>query len=168
MRVITNKKGFTLIELLIVITIIGILAVAFLPSLLGSPAKARDVQRMEDVKKIAGYVVSSGTNFPTAYINSTSAVLNGLNANIKANLNSFGGKFPQDPVPTNYAVVNQVLSKGSYIYYKYTTGDYSFGVFAKVEDPATNGNFDLYVAADLSTAPAMFPGGKYYGILMQK
>jgi prepilin-type N-terminal cleavage/methylation domain-containing protein len=52
------KKGFTLIELLIVITIIGVLAVAFLPSFLNAPAKARDVQRMKDIQNIAAYLTN--------------------------------------------------------------------------------------------------------------
>lgn len=46
------KKGFTLIELLIVIVIIGILAVAFIPSIMGAPAKARDAGRISAVSNI--------------------------------------------------------------------------------------------------------------------
>lgn len=46
------KKGFTLIEILIVITIIGILAVIFIPNLLEAPAKGRDSARQADVTSI--------------------------------------------------------------------------------------------------------------------
>ena len=54
-----NRRAFTLIELLIVITIIGILAVAFIPQLLGAPSKARDVQRIEDLNNIFAVVLNT-------------------------------------------------------------------------------------------------------------
>lgn len=47
------KKGFTLIELLIVITIIGILAVALVPRIAQGPARARDVSRKADLQNIS-------------------------------------------------------------------------------------------------------------------
>lgn len=53
MKKTNSSKGFTLIELLIVITIIGILAVALLPSILGAPARARDTARKADLNNIA-------------------------------------------------------------------------------------------------------------------
>ncbi|KKR25748.1 MAG: hypothetical protein UT55_C0031G0009, partial [Candidatus Peregrinibacteria bacterium GW2011_GWE2_39_6] len=43
-----HKKSFTLIELLIVITIIGILAVALVPRIMGGAPRARDVKRKAD------------------------------------------------------------------------------------------------------------------------
>lgn len=46
-------RAFTLIELLIVITIIGILAVALVPRITGGPAKARDAARKADLNQIA-------------------------------------------------------------------------------------------------------------------
>lgn len=43
-------KGFTLIELLIVVSIIGILSVALMPSITNGPSKARDAVRIAALK----------------------------------------------------------------------------------------------------------------------
>lgn len=46
------KKGFTLIELLIVVAIIGILAVALVPTITDAPARARDAGRKATVNSV--------------------------------------------------------------------------------------------------------------------
>jgi prepilin-type N-terminal cleavage/methylation domain-containing protein len=53
MEILKRVRAFTLIELLIVITIIGILAVALVPRITGGPAKARDASRKADLQQIA-------------------------------------------------------------------------------------------------------------------
>jgi prepilin-type N-terminal cleavage/methylation domain-containing protein len=52
------KKGFTLIELLIVVSIIGILAVALIPSLTDAPARARDAGRKSMVNDVVAAIES--------------------------------------------------------------------------------------------------------------
>jgi prepilin-type N-terminal cleavage/methylation domain-containing protein len=58
-----HKKAFTLIELLIVITIIGILAVALLPSILGAPARARDAARKADLNSVIAAIETYNADY---------------------------------------------------------------------------------------------------------
>lgn len=164
------RKGFTLIELLIVIAIIAVLAVAFLPSVLGAPAKARDTKRMEDVKKIANfftlYYATKGS-LPDAWTLLKPSMTNDPNKLINASLSDFGGIFP---LPDAAGLT------GSPNYYYYSKPKdakiYAALVIAEVENVDV-GNVD---ASDVAlAAPDVWKGakklgdsGKYYVIPIEK
>lgn len=59
-----NKKGFTLIELLVVIAIIGLLSTLAVVSLSSARAKARDAQRLSDVKQLSALLETEEASGP--------------------------------------------------------------------------------------------------------
>ena len=148
-----EKKGFTLIELLIVIAIIGILAVAFLPSLLGAPAKGRDTQRVAAIQKINNALTNeflAGTSYPAGPADcvTDAAPWDTLKP-------ALGGAIPLDPQTDNDVKVGAVAPcAGSYAYYVNPGGGdvYSYGLYAHLE--GGKGNIacdDNGVIADLVT-----------------
>jgi prepilin-type N-terminal cleavage/methylation domain-containing protein len=123
-----NRKAFTLIEILIVITIIGILAVAFLPSLLGAPARARDAERIQALGKINNFLTlryAGGFALPYTDSNNWDTMCikegdgNGISTLLQDNIENFGGIFPADPKSDNYAIVENGVKhcQGGYIYH---------------------------------------------------
>lgn len=174
MKAMNSKKGFTLIELLIVIAIIGVLAVAFLPSLLGAPAKGRDTSRIADLQKIQKVLINA--NLGGAAYPPTSCVKAG--ASFDPLLAAFGGKLPVDPQPTNI-VTGSGCAVSEYAYIKdpngaggAAAGTYSFGVFAHMENiAAANAKCDKAligsIVAPAAADAAAVPSNICYAILTQ-
>jgi type II secretion system protein G len=136
MKNVKTSKGFTLIELLIVITIIGILAVALLPQVLGGPARARDAARKADLNAIVTaleqYAVDNDGQYPpnTAGVGCVDAI---------AALDTYfqSGAAPLDPVGGSKTYGGNTCATGSYGYCR-TASNYV--VAAIMENGGDNNN----------------------------
>jgi len=142
--------GFTLIELLIVITIIGILAVVFIPTVMNAPAKARDAARQAAVTNIIKGIEAGrldGVDLPSTTGGCIDTALAAFQSYFP------NGAFPSDPKEGNPALGSCTgdSSTGKYTYEYYGT-DKKYGVFARVENG--NGNVDCNDIAG-GTAPSI-------------
>lgn len=164
------KKGFTLIELLIVIAIIGILATAFVPSILNAPSKARDAARIELVNKIGDYLSLKYAEGEALFYGAGYIKPGGTaDAIAMLDVESFGGVIPSDPMD-DWCVFTEDIGcaatfpgrKGSFFYnsggFNGLGDDYTFAISAHVENDE-NGNNTSHKNPDTLDPSA---GGPYY------
>lgn len=135
------RKGFTLIEIMIVVVIIGILAVALFPKLLGVLGKASDDARKIEVKNMAT-ILMEYKNTNGVYPTSSGECLSPTSSIGTKLLDGYASKskFPKDPSPNN-----SVFGCEGYFYYKSlsfgSVADNSFMLVAKMENKG-KGNTD--------------------------
>ena len=175
-------KAFTLIELLIVITIIGILAVALVPRISQGPAKARDVTRKADIGSIStalefyfsdnsAYPLSSGTECisTTTSTTSTTSTANAANAAIAPFMK--GSVVPTDP--TNN--VTTPCTTGGYGYKAFSATSYVVAALLETtnasgdniycSDPILNTNVtNATTLADELCATNAAAGDRFYAL----
>lgn len=133
-----RTKGFTIVELLIVIVIIGILAAITIVAYNGIQGRARDSQRVSDIKTITKALEIYKTNngvYPspvaTANAGGWEVSTNGTSATnfLSALVSSSGvSKIPVDPTNTgNPANLNPgwAVNTYEYFYYLYPAGHLS-------------------------------------------
>lgn len=163
-----QKPAFTLIELLIVITIIGILAVALLPSVLGAPGRARDAQRKADLKNIAAAIEayqSDKGDYPLA--KKVTACI-GDDDTLGINKYFSGGKPPLDPQKKTTVFD---CANGKYAYCRSDGSKFNYYLVASVELPgdatfigASHGGCDSPLPSDALAERQKDKAVLYYGL----
>lgn len=144
------KQGFTLIELLIVVAIIGILAVALVPSISDAPARARDAARKTLVNNVITAVESyniDNAGYPSELAGICLSAAGGANTTTYKLINGYlSGKAPvaqgSATMPTSItpALPAGVTTCNSAVYYISSGSGYIVGILLETSSGnSTNG-----------------------------
>src|SRR3989338_6464446 len=168
-------KGFTLIELLIVITIIGILAVALVPRISQGPAKARDVTRKADIGSISTaleFYFSDNSAYPAGAVGTAECISTSGTANVAIAPFMKGSVVPTDPT-TNGVSPCVTTSAPGYGYKAFSATSYVVAALLETQSGVWD---NIYCAeptaastlADLSAVPYLcttssVTGSRWYG-----
>lgn len=129
------KKGFTLIELLIVVAIIGILAVALVPTITDAPARARDAARRAATNNVItaleSYNIDNGS-YPDGNFCIDGDVTDS-DANNEGSLvtDYLGDKAPSQSEPGASSII---CGDGSNAYVLYEGGGSSYQIMIQLEN----------------------------------
>jgi len=143
----TKKKAFTLIEMLIVIVIIGILAAALVPKLVGIQGKARWSARQGDLNQI-GTALTAYYNDFWEYPDTGAHPL----SDFETQLNQFLSSIPTDPLPNSTVewIGPSVWPAGQYMFTtikKNDIPDTAFAMWATQESYGRSANYVIEVSS---------------------
>jgi prepilin-type N-terminal cleavage/methylation domain-containing protein len=155
-----KRKAFTLIEIMIVVVIIGLLAIALFPKLMGAIGKTSDAARKIEISNWAAiltdyksdkkqYPVSSGACLDESFVSQN-------NISVDAN------KMPKDPNPNN-----ETKGCRGYFWYKSIPGsgidNNSYVIAVKMENTSKgNYNDDPANIQDAESFSPSTTGGQYF------
>ncbi|MFA6528685.1 MAG: type II secretion system protein [Candidatus Gracilibacteria bacterium] len=177
-----KRKGFTLIELLIVVTIIGILAVALVPRIIGGSAAARDARRKTDVQTIVTgleYYLSENGSFSGITVATAGAKVCSTSTVLATALASSIGQLPSDPKSTTSNGAFGAIGCADYVIYFMEESDTNatvtkYAVVAALESTDTGGDFTYglpvavtgseYTSIGATTFPTYSTGQAYYAV----
>lgn len=153
-----------MIELLIVIAIIAVLAVAFLPQVLGAPSKGRDAQRLAQMQKLQQFLTAESVSGKALLDNDCidgDKTADTMSAFINNNIADFGGVYPLDPQQgSNEATGSTGTPCKGYGWVKFDnpkTVKFTGAVFVRMEN-AENGNVLCSKLVEGATSMELTPG----------
>ena len=166
------RKGFTLIELLIVVSIIGILSVALVPSITDAPKRARDAARKTMVNTVVAAVESYNLDKGTYPVGNfcldvTPSATGSGEALLTSYVNPTTGAPKSAPAVSVATAVTEGVppctdSNNTYVYYTGTASGYTVAIRMELAGKGTH-SCDTTVGAACTAATGT--GADYFAVV---